>query len=1017
MLFFRPQSYNFSAKPLHADTKKLYLCFTMKKIILTLTILLSADIQAQSTDSITWNTPTAGNPILPGYFADPTIRKFGDTYYIYATTDGTGASSQPPQVWASKDFVNWQNYILNWPVTNLAWAPDVVQQPDGTFRYYYCTSECVIREGQSQSPVGPFTNVLGEPNAPLIGNYFVPGAITLDPHLFRDDDEQEYLYFGTWGIYKDHGCGVAKLNADGKTFGEKRLIPNTEIKDFFEAPWVFKRKGVYYFLYSSGRCEDETYAVQYATGTHPMGPYEWKGIILQTNADGTVHGPGHNSVLQEGEDYYIVYHRHNNPLHSTGGYNRQTAIDKLEFDAKGNILPINPTHKGIVPKGAQALATKYKGKNLAFGAKTTASSYYNDAFLPKYATDDNNGTLWRAMHNDRSAWLQIDLGQKKNFDQIFTQFEYATFFYQYKIEISSDGNTWKIYADRSQNHVPGSPMVDTGQTTARYVRITVLDTQHRGHFPAIWNVRIYQSTKDFSPAKMLPNLPYRQTDAIAAHKGLERKDVEQETCQQMKREEHIVLHLNADDYKLGSTIQDVPVVAKEGKTAFRFNGKQRITLTDIRNKTLIYNSPYTISAWVFNPEVGDKETIIQLMNNQQDRATVELRNGTNPSEGLVCHYNGFHNAGAPRAIKPGRWQHWLVSYDGLMERIYCNGQQIGSKDTYLNLRPSGTITIGASSEGDNPFSGYLHSVKVMDIAVDSHEALRIFLENSDMTQEQRAQASEINFIKDLKPQLSAKPISPQQVRIAITNQQGESLANGLFEFAILQEGQQDTVWTDHSEQIIGVEKSKKHVFTVLTRDVFGHKARPMRITLDNYNGQFINLFANEQKKRHTLKSKDATLGTKPDANVPMHIVEIEGDFVLQCRIEDMSGLLTRNTPAYNEAGILILTENDKRQQHIVHLGAFPAYNCGNMLTVVHHGRPQFNNSLGYNFHRYMQLERRGNLIYARTSSDGRIWEDMPHSPVDASFLPSKVKAGIYQCTYTPNEAAATFGEIWLWKRL
>ena len=81
-----------------------------------------------------WNQKGNMNPIIPGYFADPTIRKFGDTYYIYATTDGTGNGYGPAQVWVSKDFVNWKNIVMNWPTTEVVWAPDVVQQPNGKFR-------------------------------------------------------------------------------------------------------------------------------------------------------------------------------------------------------------------------------------------------------------------------------------------------------------------------------------------------------------------------------------------------------------------------------------------------------------------------------------------------------------------------------------------------------------------------------------------------------------------------------------------------------------------------------------------------------------------------------------------------------------------------------------------------------------------------------------------------------------------------------------------------------------------
>ena len=78
-----------------------------------------------------WNARGNANPFIPGYFADPTIRKFGDTYYLYATTDGTGNGYGPAQVWASKDFVNWRNFVMNWPTTEVVWAPDVVKQKNG----------------------------------------------------------------------------------------------------------------------------------------------------------------------------------------------------------------------------------------------------------------------------------------------------------------------------------------------------------------------------------------------------------------------------------------------------------------------------------------------------------------------------------------------------------------------------------------------------------------------------------------------------------------------------------------------------------------------------------------------------------------------------------------------------------------------------------------------------------------------------------------------------------------------
>ena len=208
---------------------------------------------------------------------------------------------------------------------------------------------CQIYCGVSDTPVGPWKNILGEEEAVLVPDRYVKMSITLDGQTFVDDDGSVYLYWGTLGIYPNHGCGVGKLNLDMKSFSDTTLIPNTQITDFFEAPYVFKRNGIYYLTYSSGSCHDNTYRVQYATSkTGPMGPFTFadNNPILATNADETIHGPGHHSILKEGDDYYIVYHRHNIPQ-STRGMHRQVAADRLVFDDEGRILKVEASHKGI----------------------------------------------------------------------------------------------------------------------------------------------------------------------------------------------------------------------------------------------------------------------------------------------------------------------------------------------------------------------------------------------------------------------------------------------------------------------------------------------------------------------------------------------------------------------------------------------------------------------------------------------------------------------------------------------
>lgn len=103
----------------------------MKKQVLT-GLFLGMALQAAYSQKVEWNTPGAGNPFIPGYFADPTVKKFGDTYYVYATTDGSGAGFGPSQVWCSKDFENWTIMPMNWPDSHWIWAPDVMKHTDGT---------------------------------------------------------------------------------------------------------------------------------------------------------------------------------------------------------------------------------------------------------------------------------------------------------------------------------------------------------------------------------------------------------------------------------------------------------------------------------------------------------------------------------------------------------------------------------------------------------------------------------------------------------------------------------------------------------------------------------------------------------------------------------------------------------------------------------------------------------------------------------------------------------------------
>ena len=152
----------------------------------------------------------------------------------------------------------------------------------------------------------------------------------------------------------------------------------------------------------------------------------------------------------------------------------------------------------------------------------------------------------------------------------------------------------------------------------------------------------------------------------------------------------------------------------------------------------------------------------------------------------------------------------------------------------------------------------------------------------------------------------------------------------------------------------------------------------------------------------------------------MKTVEVTGDFVLECRVTDMTGLRTHNVPGYNEGGILIQVPSaDGQTQQVVQLGAFPLYNCGNMVTVVsRRGRPQYQNQKGYRFDPWMQIQRRGNQLTFRTSPDGRTWTEQQVPDTDFSRLlgSGSVRAGIYQTTYSDAEGSVSFSDVHLWQQ-
>jgi hypothetical protein len=309
-----------------------------------------------------------------------------------------------------------------------------------------------------------------------------------------------------------------------------------------------------------------------------------------------------------------------------------------------------------------------------------------------------------------------------------------------------------------------------------------------------------------------------------------------------------------------------------------------------------------------------------------------MRLGTDPATGLVNHQGSFESCGAPEAVKAaeGQWHHWVVTFDGWMERIYRDGQLLKEHNNFIMLRPEGSVVIGADGQGANNFRGYLSSLAILPQSVTADEVRTMYNQRKD----------------DRTPSLGD--------------------------------------------------------------DDFDESDPDSRFTL---SPTMKKVFSQDEAR---LSAQTGDFNNDPLHNGATILKEVEGDFVIMARLADMEGLATHSVKGYNEAGIIIQNDADSNISLLpsggagggfFQLGVFPLYNCGNMLTILSpHGRPQFPNSKGYDFDPILQFERRGNLLFARTSREGQKLQNMPGSPIELTA--ATVGVGVYQTTYSNNHSWA-----------
>ncbi len=244
----------------------------------------------------------------------------GDTFYGYAT----GAAGRDIQVATSPDLIHWTLShdglpgLPKWAslTGGLTWAPEVAEI-GGQFVMYYVAhdktsdKQCV-GVATAPKPAGPFRDTNAQP---LVCQADLGG--TIDPDVFSASGKL-YLYFkndGNCCSIPTHIYGQ-QLAPDGLSLVGKpaALIANDNAweRDVVEAPTMFQHAGHYYLFFSGNDYGGIDYAVGYATCDTPLGPCQQapENPILHSNMtiNPPIVGPGHQTLLQLGDQTWIVYH-------------------------------------------------------------------------------------------------------------------------------------------------------------------------------------------------------------------------------------------------------------------------------------------------------------------------------------------------------------------------------------------------------------------------------------------------------------------------------------------------------------------------------------------------------------------------------------------------------------------------------------------------------------------------------------------------------------------------------------
>jgi len=265
------------------------------------------------------------NPLIEDTLADPAVLFHDGTYYLYATGQVDGDNGY--RAYLSQDLVTWdRGPVVFRPGAPHVWAPDLWRDPQSGRFYLYYTADKTVGVAVAAGPLGPFR----------VRRKLFDSAI--DAHLFRDEDGGLYLYYVQLPGFRI----TVQVMADPiEPKGNPRVIlqPQSDWETrngrVTEGPWMIKRDGSYYLLYSGSGANTPDYAVGYATAANPLGPFTRAEHNPIVHRGPGLFGPGHGCAIRDGAgDWWHVYHQKRTDRRA---WDRFICLDRLEFDREGRL--------------------------------------------------------------------------------------------------------------------------------------------------------------------------------------------------------------------------------------------------------------------------------------------------------------------------------------------------------------------------------------------------------------------------------------------------------------------------------------------------------------------------------------------------------------------------------------------------------------------------------------------------------------------------------------------------------